>query len=105
MAQYSATAVANLLASTSVTPPLVSRVQAALIKHGATRYSSSPTVDEKYYLRRLANNSAGEANAALPLILSVMAVAAPGTDTVPTPPTDAELSTSVASLWNFLVGQ
>jgi hypothetical protein len=91
-------AATQIAASTTGSPSLSTRVQVALIKYAAGRVAGA-TGAEAAYIRRIANNPVGEANAVLPLLVSNVSV------TVTTgPPTDSELSTGIAGIWSFLTG-
>ena len=96
MAVYTATQAATLLESaTTGTPSLSNRIQVALLKHAETQIAgpgNSPS-----YVRRIATNPAGEANAVIPILLSMMNV-----DDASQPPTDAELASGIADIWPFL---
>jgi len=99
MPTYSITEAAGQIATSATgSPSLSTRVQVALIKYAATR-SSGATGSEAAYIRRIANNPAGEANAVLPLAISNITVAATSD-----PPTDGELTSGIASIWSFLIG-
>jgi len=99
MPAYSITeAAGQITTSATGSPSLSTRVQVALIKYAATRLSGA-TGSEAAYIRRIANNPAGEANAVLPLVISNITVA-----TTSAAPTDAELTSGIAGIWSFLTG-
>jgi hypothetical protein len=103
VAQYTPTAAANLLRAPGNLPE---RVEVALIQYAASRYAADAAVGgtDWSYSRRLATNPIGEANSVVPLLVSLVNVAVPGTEEAPTAPVDSELATAVAGLWNFLAG-
>jgi hypothetical protein len=96
MPAYTSTQAGVRLAGANAT--LVNRVEIALIKYAATQYAGA-TGNVAAYIRRLATNPAGEANAVVPLLLSTVVVADTAND-----PTDAELTTGIAGIWTFLCG-
>ena len=100
MPSYSLTQAAVLLTSSS---DLSTRVQQALVTRAVSR-SAAAVGAEAAYVRRVALNPAGEANAALPAVFAALSVADAGTDAAPTSPTDAELAVAVTSAWSFLTG-
>jgi hypothetical protein len=102
MALYSVTGAANLLATNSATLSL--RVEMALLKYSAVRFAAAPIGNEAAYIRKLAENPAGQSNAVVPLVAALIDVASPGTDQAPNLPTDAELIAAIQALWPFLYG-
>ena len=99
MATYTPTGAANLLAAPGNLPE---RIEIALLQKAAPLVSGA--LGPVYaYILRLRNNPVGESNAILPWVLAVCQVAAPGTDTAPNAPTDAELATCLNTLWPYLV--
>ena len=101
MATYTVTGAANLLTQN---PAFVTRVAVAMLKYAATKYDPTKGSPEQTFIRTLAANPNGTANAALYPVVSLLNVAAPGTDVAPLLPTDSELSATVAALWAFLTG-
>jgi len=97
MAQYTITQASARLAVAS--QGLLPRVEIGMLKYAATRWGTAINDVEKTYIRRLAGNPTGEANAALPLVLAVSNVADAAND-----PTDTELTTTITAIWSFLVG-
>lgn len=100
MAQYTHTGAANLL-NTPQSPPLVLRVQDGLIKYAASQYASA-TGNALTYVRNIGANPAGAANAVLPLLVAIVNVTTPGTDSAPIAPLDSEITTAISTLWPFL---
>ena len=100
MASYSLTQAAALF---SAGGDLVVRVQIALVARAAARFEDAVGA-EAAYVRRVAANPAGEANAAVVAVLSAVSVADTGTESTPLVPTDVELTAGVVSAWPFLIG-
>ena len=100
MPSYSLTQAAILL---SAGGDLGTRVQCALLKYAQSR-SAAAVAAEAAYVRRLAGNPAGEANAVVPILIPLIDVDSPGTDSSPIAPTDAELTAGIAAIWSFLTG-
>ena len=100
MATYSLTQAAALLSSST---DLVMRCQQALVSRAVTRFGVA-VGNEAAFCRRIAVNPAGEANAAITVVLSTVSVVATGTDIAPIAPSDAELTAGVEAAWLFLIG-
>ena len=99
MATYTATGAANLL---NAPGNLTSRIAVVMLQKAAPLVSGA-TGPVYAYILRLRTNPINEAITALPWVLALCQVAAPGTDTVPVAPTDAELVTCINTLWPYLV--
>lgn len=96
MPQYTATQAGAFLGTSGAGPS--NRVQVALLKYAATQYAGA-TGNVSTYIRRVASNPAGEANAVVPVLLAVINVANAAAE-----PTDAELNTGIGAIWTFLCG-
>ena len=103
MATYTPTQGATLLQSGSTgAAPLVSRVEIALLQKAAA-VAGTAVGAEWAYILRLKTNPAGEANAALPLVLAIVNVATPGVDPAAIAPLDSEINAAVNTLWATLI--
>jgi hypothetical protein len=105
MATYTATGAANLLMGAEA-PLLSQRVTMSLLKYAASIYAAAKAEGgaSYNYIRQLAANPYGQANAVIPVLVAVMTVASPGTDQAPSAPTDAELTTAITNMWSFFSG-